>query len=109
MSAYVVIEESEVLRCGRNENHVSCNLVQFSVALRLNSMRCLERVDLQSGPRVQCEVPALLSKQPSGIETKSRSEESYEVIYVDGVFCIAIHRREVQIPPAASRSRRTIV
>jgi hypothetical protein len=73
----VVIEESKVLRRGRDESHVPPDLVQFSVALRLNGMCRLECVDLQSGPRVQCKVPTLLSERPSEIEPKSKSEEKH--------------------------------
>jgi len=45
----VVIEGSEVLRCGRDESHVSSDLEQLPVALRFSGMCRLERVDLQAG------------------------------------------------------------
>jgi len=67
----VVVEESKVFRRGRDESHVPPDFVQFSVVLRLSGMCCLECVDLQPGPRVQCKVPA-------------------KVIYVDGVFCVVL-------------------
>lgn len=47
---YVVIEGSKVLRHGGNVGHVSPDLVQFSIVLRLSRVRCLERVNLQPRP-----------------------------------------------------------
>lgn len=64
---YVVIEESEVFRCGCYESHVPSDLVQFPVALRLNGVCRFECVDLQSRPWVQCKVPALPSERPSEV------------------------------------------
>lgn len=61
----MVIEGSEVLCGGRDESHVLSDLVKFTVALRLYCVRRLERMDLQSGLRIQCEIPALSSKRPS--------------------------------------------
>ena len=75
MCTYVVIESSEVVCCGRYEGHVSSDLVQFPVALRLSGMRCLECMDLQSGSWVQCKIPALSSERPSEAELRYRREK----------------------------------
>lgn len=75
--SYVVIDESKIVRRSRNESHVSSDLVQFSVALRPGSMRCLECGDFQSGPWVQCKVPALPNERSSEIKPKCRRERNY--------------------------------
>jgi len=67
----MVIERSEVLCGGRDESHVLPDLVKFSVALRLRCVRRLERMDLQSRLRIQCEIPA-------------------KVIDMDRVFCVVL-------------------
>ena len=92
-----MIEASEVLRRGRDESHVPSDLVQFPVVLCIGGMRCLERVDLQSGPWVQRKVPALSSEEPS-----ERNQSPCTRIVQDHprgwYFSRCCLRREVQIP-----------
>jgi hypothetical protein len=71
---YVVIEDSEVLRRGRNKSHVLTNLVQFSVVLRLSCVCSFECMNLQPRPWIQCKIPALRHAWRSENKPEFRSE-----------------------------------
>ena len=76
MCPHMVIKGSKVFRSVCNESHVPSDLVQFSVVLRFSRVRFLERVNLQSRPRVQCKIPALSDEGLLKIRPEARNEEN---------------------------------